>query len=555
MTITLEEVKKHMKTYKNDYSEILASLNGLVMESRDAGAPIYLTNHRVKKVADIYLKTKRKGYKKVTDNKDFAGMRILCLFEDDVFIVHRHLVEILSKNGYELDECKIYNFNPKSRKIQQAIETTKSVFSTITPVLEDKESGYKSMHYLVTTKHNKRDCYVEIQLRTLFQDVWGELEHTLSYKRGNIHPHIKKSFQLLSNDIANSDMLISHLRTINDREIITDNYDNDKIASMRCYHYEEERLPEIFLSGKSKTAYGKYAAHVEQLCGGLPAQDYIPKATVLYEAIKATLRVPQMSDPKIKYWCKMEEAYLCYCSKQYEVAADIYKRLEKEFPDSYVIPFRLGEIHLITSNGTEDTVSGLSCFDKCEQLLKAQNGKAKQLNSFQIKSRLALFYWSLGSEFFDLAIEKISEAKTIYDKHKDTLPDAFGLPLLNNICYYNLEKVIVLAEKEHYCLTEKSNQYYNKAKEQFLALRPTLETDDVNSNTLDTSAWFCYYAAKCGDNDENYMELAQKYCLKAVRMKRFGQITFRSLNTHMNHFQLIMGEAVGGSSPVAAASS
>jgi|AMFO01.1.fsa_nt_gi Uncharacterized protein conserved in bacteria len=53
---------------------------------------------------------------------------------------------------------------------------------------QEKESGYSSVHYIVRLKHSsvpRRDRpWFELQVRTLAQELWSELEHHLGYKPG-----------------------------------------------------------------------------------------------------------------------------------------------------------------------------------------------------------------------------------------------------------------------------------------------------------------------------------------------------------------------------------
>lgn len=49
-----------------------------------------------------------------------------------------------------------------------------------------KESFYTSVHYLVKQYEDSEIC-CEIQVRTLFEEIWGEVDHAINYpqKTGN----------------------------------------------------------------------------------------------------------------------------------------------------------------------------------------------------------------------------------------------------------------------------------------------------------------------------------------------------------------------------------
>jgi len=91
---------------------------------------------------------------------DLLGIRIICPFIEDTSEVTQ-----IIKNNFEV------------------IETERKGHYTY------KEFGYESIHLLVvipedlTQKYGKPDCdVIEIQIRTILQDAWAEVEHELVYK-------------------------------------------------------------------------------------------------------------------------------------------------------------------------------------------------------------------------------------------------------------------------------------------------------------------------------------------------------------------------------------
>lgn len=70
-----------------------------------------------------------------------------------------------------------------------------------------KESGYSSIHYTVRLRDSsitkQERPYFEIQVRTLAQELWCELEHVLSYKtEKRTHFSAKRQFQILSREVG-----------------------------------------------------------------------------------------------------------------------------------------------------------------------------------------------------------------------------------------------------------------------------------------------------------------------------------------------------------------
>lgn len=90
---------------------------------------------------------------------DIAGIRIICSFIDDIYMLADCL---LNQDDVTLVECKDYIKKPK-------------------------ENGYRSLHLIIKIpiflQEGKRDMKVEVQLRTIAMDFWASLEHKIRYKK------------------------------------------------------------------------------------------------------------------------------------------------------------------------------------------------------------------------------------------------------------------------------------------------------------------------------------------------------------------------------------
>ena len=126
--------------------------------------PINGIKSRLKSLDSIKGKLERKGlpfqWKMIEEHiLDVAGIRVVCSFVDDVYLLADAL---LKQDDISLIEKKDYIANPK-------------------------ENGYRSLHLIVAVpiylEHEKRVMPVEIQLRTIAMDFWASLEHQLRYKK------------------------------------------------------------------------------------------------------------------------------------------------------------------------------------------------------------------------------------------------------------------------------------------------------------------------------------------------------------------------------------
>jgi hypothetical protein len=378
---------------------------------------------------------------------------------------------------------------------------------------------------LVDKLHGEKRLVVEIQLRTLLQDVWGELEHSLSYKKGGIHPHIKKSFQLLSSDLSNNDKLISHLKDISDKEESSFCYYNDLARPRNRFEYEPRRLPEIFQEGPNIPL--KYEAYVKAFQPGKALQLYsrseINAIKKAYNDLVRGVTLNQKRNRKLNYWIEMEEAFLLFLEGKHSAALKKYEELENSYPKSYVLQFRKGELYLHQRN----IEKALAAFDESEELLKGEK-EGNLVNRYRIKLSIALSYWMTGEEYIDIALREIEEAWSIFKANRGMFDRRDEVVLLNNRCWYYLDKFEI----------SKKKKYFRTAKSAFKALEGFID-DNSTSNIFDTAAWFCYQSYRL-TKDKNYLRRAKEYC---VRMRdKINYTTYNQLSMKMqsNHIQEIM---------------
>ncbi|MCI0561494.1 MAG: hypothetical protein MN733_23650 [Nitrososphaera sp.] len=262
-----ESVAQHHKDIKRDVASTLTLLENEIIDGRDnLGVPVYLTKQRVKSISSTYLKTRRKLKETLEEITDYGGLRVLCLFEQDIQTLHKYIIGVFKQRGFSLNEFKVFNWGEENDNYVKQLRTVvDEKFGGYEFGVPSPGSGYKSIHYVVTRQAGNNVIPIEVQLRTLLQDAWGELEHALSYKKGNVHPYIKKNFYLLSRDLQNMDELISHLRDTRDRQKAIESFSIKSGGPRKAFAYEERLVPAGFLSdGSLKDAVTSYYAHMKE---------------------------------------------------------------------------------------------------------------------------------------------------------------------------------------------------------------------------------------------------------------------------------------------------
>ena len=527
MGIGYQDVVNFTKEKRSVFELALKLLDDLLIKGRDEkNIPIYLTKTRVKSPDSIYLKTKRRDIRSLNQIRDLAGMRVLCLFEQDLYEVNEFIVSELPKRDFQLLEAEIYNWSD-DYAVQRLQALLSPGIDQNKVKLKQRESGYKSIHYSVQYRVGQVEVAIEVQLRTLLQDVWGELEHALSYKQGSIHPHIKESFRLLAMDLQTNDALMAHLKTISEKERSGRSFSRKHSASPFYFGTENELLPNAFISGQLQNEYQKYKTLIEERRDIPDSRVWIREVERSYENLVGRMGQQERNEKKAQYWVPMERTYIVFMKCDFDSALEQYESYRNCFPDHYTFHFRLGEIYFILG----ENVKALAEFDMTEDLLK-NAGSAKQvMNQYRVKTKLAHIYWMLGSEYIDQALEQIKGVSRLYAQNGKQFSPKEYRKLINNLCWYKLEKYLLSSRTDR-------ERYFTEAKEEFEKLKELLGNDAM-SNDYDTAAWFCYHAYR-KTKEEASLDLAKMYCQEAWERKPEVTLELTSLEMHKNHIQEIM---------------
>lgn len=160
--------------------------------------PIEYIVTRIKSEESMKEKLKRKKLDVTLDNAltkiyDAAGVRIICAYIDDVYLV----AEMLKKyKDLKVVKEKDYIKNPKA-------------------------NGYRSYHIVfelpLDLAGEIKPIFVEIQIRTIAMDFWSNLEHEMRYKKNIKNQQlIGEELKRCANEIATTDINMQTIRKLID---------------------------------------------------------------------------------------------------------------------------------------------------------------------------------------------------------------------------------------------------------------------------------------------------------------------------------------------------
>lgn len=118
---------------------------------------------------------------------DFIGVRVLHLYQDQFEAIHSAITEKV-KNGdwIFVEEPKAYTWDPESVQFYLRLNIQTEV----------RDTYYTSIHYLIKP-NNKNSICCEIQVRTLFEEIWGEIDHTINYPNATDSIACKEQLRVL----------------------------------------------------------------------------------------------------------------------------------------------------------------------------------------------------------------------------------------------------------------------------------------------------------------------------------------------------------------------
>ena len=121
---------------------------------------------------------------------DLIGIRALHLFKDEWKQIHDFVT-----HTWDLHETPLaYVRRGDPDEISQA-------FRDAGCEVKEHDLGYRSIHYLLKTQPAKCVRLVELQVRTIFEEAWSEIDHKVRYPRHSSNPYLA-AFLAIFNRLA-----------------------------------------------------------------------------------------------------------------------------------------------------------------------------------------------------------------------------------------------------------------------------------------------------------------------------------------------------------------
>ncbi|WP_242926394.1 RelA/SpoT domain-containing protein [Pontibacter vulgaris] len=192
----------------NELQDIASLVANFLMRQED----VHAVRHRVKAPLHLLRKIirKKKEYPErclTTSNyleyiNDLVGVRILHLYKDDCYKIGRYIRQV-----WELKR-KPYAY------VKGEYTTLARQFSSDNYEVFINPKGYQAEHYIIKIRPNKQLYFVEVQVKTLFEEGWSEVDHCLRYHDHNPSELLNRLLWLLNQFTANADQVATQIRAL-----------------------------------------------------------------------------------------------------------------------------------------------------------------------------------------------------------------------------------------------------------------------------------------------------------------------------------------------------
>lgn len=175
-------------------------------ENSNLSKTVHSIRHRIKDTDHLLRKIERKNNddetKETGERKgqitaenfferimDYAGVRVLHLYQSQLESIHKTILQAVAEGEFFdlAEEPVAYVYDNEAKKYCKSIGLKTA----------DNERYYTSVHY-VLRPNSKSPLTCEVQVRTIMEELWGEVDHTMNYPNPHDDEQCRDSIKILA---------------------------------------------------------------------------------------------------------------------------------------------------------------------------------------------------------------------------------------------------------------------------------------------------------------------------------------------------------------------
>ena len=227
---------------------------------------------------------------------DLIGIRVLHLYKEQAVAIDKYIREL-----WTLKERCTINYRKGDYSNSDEHEENELFKFKV------HEAGYRSWHYLVSSQATKHEHIAEIQVRTIFEEGWSEIDHQLRYPN-NINNHqLTKQLLVLNRVAGSADEMATAIREtqVNTGKLEAENKKNrsliEELKSQLNTVLEENKVEKA----DREKLEAKLKELEKSLTITLPSQESLGN----YDDLFGKVQVLSVTSPKILIGTSFEDSY------------------------------------------------------------------------------------------------------------------------------------------------------------------------------------------------------------------------------------------------------
>jgi putative GTP pyrophosphokinase len=215
--MTDDDWKNFLRSYNEQIPDTEIFMDGVhrFFESHpsvrvDGNGVIHTLKKRLKDLGSLRNKIDRKNAdgRAITPENlfgqvtDLSGVRLLLLFQQDFSVIDAAIRAKLISGDWALHERpKAFTWDPEASRF----------FSDFDLDVVQRDTSYTSVHYLIKPRNDSNIC-CELQVRTLFEEIWGEIDHRINYPTPTESLSCREQLMVLSKIVGAGSRLADSIR-------------------------------------------------------------------------------------------------------------------------------------------------------------------------------------------------------------------------------------------------------------------------------------------------------------------------------------------------------
>ena len=218
----IDDLVSHFIKSKAQFSVLIDSLSSNIEHSESLKKLIHSFKSRIKDPEHLKDKLIRKSKDTIENNlqftyskenlflkiNDLAGFRILHLHTKQFEKIDIELKKIFKEQQWKIVE------GPNARTWD---DESRSYFESIGVETSANPNMYTSVHYIISPNTSSA-ITCEIQVRTLMEEVWGEVDHTINYPHKSESISCREQIKTLARVTSSCSRLVDSIFTTHEYE-------------------------------------------------------------------------------------------------------------------------------------------------------------------------------------------------------------------------------------------------------------------------------------------------------------------------------------------------